>query len=60
MISVKQAKSSFWYVSNGTARLGRYGCTTTWFSTDSEARAAADAFALGCDDWHWVIRNEAA
>jgi hypothetical protein len=59
MISVKQAKSGSWYVTNGTAGLGRYGCTT-WFSTDAEVRAAADAFALGCDDWHWVRRNEAA
>jgi hypothetical protein len=37
VISVKQARSGAWFVTNGSASLGRYG-RTTWFTTDAEAR----------------------
>lgn len=50
VISVKQAKSGSWFAANGSASLGRYG-RTTWFSTDSEARSAADALVRGSGEW---------
>ena len=59
IISVKQAKSGSWFVTNGSASLGRYG-RTTWFSTDAEARSAADAFTHGTGEWQWVRWAESA
>lgn len=58
-ISVKRAKSGSWFVTNGSATLGRYG-RTTWFSTDAEARSAADAYAGGFGEWQWVRWSEVA
>jgi hypothetical protein len=59
VISVKQAKSGSWFAANGSASLGRYG-RTTWFSTDSEARSAADALVRGSGEWQWVRWSEVA
>jgi hypothetical protein len=59
MVSVKKAKSGSWFVTNGSASLGRHG-STTWFATDAEARSAFDAFAGGSDEWQWIRRSYAA
>ncbi len=59
VISVKQARTGSWFVTNGTASLGRYG-RTTWFATDAEARNAFDAFAGGSGEWQWIRRSDAA
>jgi hypothetical protein len=59
IISVKRAKSGFWFATNSSATLGRYG-RTAWFSTDAEARSAVDALVRGSNEWQWVRWNEAA
>jgi hypothetical protein len=59
VISVKKAKSGSWFVTNGSAFLGRYG-RTSWFATDAEARNAFDAFADGGGDSQWIRRSDAA
>jgi hypothetical protein len=54
IVSVKQAKSGSWYVGNSAGGfLGKEG-RTTWFSTDKQARDAADAIAAGGGDWGWI------
>jgi hypothetical protein len=58
-ISVKRTTRGSWFVTNGTASLGRFG-RTNWFASDAEARNAFDGFTRGEGDWHWVARNEAA
>jgi hypothetical protein len=59
VISVKRASSGSWYVTNGSASLGRYG-RTNWFSTDAEARSAVDAFVRGSGEWQWIRWSEVA
>ena len=59
VISVKQARSGSWFATNSSATLGRYG-RTTWFSTDAEARSAADAYAGGLGEWQWIRWKEVA
>jgi hypothetical protein len=58
VVSVKRTKRGSWFVTNGSASLGRYG-QTTWFATDVEARSAFDVFARGGLDWQWIARRDA-
>jgi len=59
VISLKPAKSGSWFVTNGSASLGRYG-RTTWFATEAEARNAFDAFARGSYELQWIRWSEVA
>ena len=53
IVSVKKAKSGFWYVVRGGELLGRAGCVQR-FSTSAEACDAVDHFAAGGDGWEWI------
>jgi hypothetical protein len=53
VVSVKKAKTGFWYALRGGELLGRAGCPQR-FSTSAEARAAVDRLAAGDVGWQWV------